>query len=195
LAGSLLVMLVYSTTLHLSFQLDRLNFLLGVQHLDGNLVDPMCNNSNKLSVFFYRVSLRILCSWRSLRNVNSSGSCFMGPKPMGFQAFFGLSRILSLVSSPPWNRTLSLTQTIESLRIGWTLKSPSCGWKLLKFKNGTPEKLQVQALSSSSSGKGARVCIALKSFRIPTLCFFRRWVHCTIQSCVVKEQGVKTEGK
>ena len=48
-------------------------------------------------------------SWRLLRNVESSSSCFVGPKPMGFQASLVHHEFSFVSAIPPWYLTLSMT--------------------------------------------------------------------------------------
>jgi len=40
----------------MSSQLEKLNFLPGLQHLDGTLMDPMWNDYNKHLVIFDKVA-------------------------------------------------------------------------------------------------------------------------------------------
>lgn len=43
-----------------------------------------------------------------LSMLRSSSSCFVGPKPMSFQAFFGFSSALCLIPFSPWYITLNM---------------------------------------------------------------------------------------
>ena len=60
IGGSLLHALVHSSPHYMSFPLKSLNILLGLQCLDGTLMDPMWNDYNKLSIIFDKLSVKIL---------------------------------------------------------------------------------------------------------------------------------------
>lgn len=51
LAGSLTHACALKTTLKMNSELETLNFLQGLQHLNGVLMDPMWNNYDKLFTY------------------------------------------------------------------------------------------------------------------------------------------------
>ena len=88
---------IRNSTLHLIF---RRTFLFMIIMLTWHLNGTNVKSSMTFLQRFHSKSLAT--SWRSHWNVKSPSSHIVGPKPMGFQAFFGSTWIhFSLVPIPP----------------------------------------------------------------------------------------------
>ena len=93
------------STLHLSFQLESLNFLLGLQCSDGIGLDE----SHVEHLWQALGRNPGLPPWGSLRMSRARALILWAQSQMGFQAFFGLSQmLLCLVTLPTWYLTLSM---------------------------------------------------------------------------------------
>lgn len=122
------------STWRLRFQLESLNILLCLECFNGCMWRQRQALGPNIKQY----------PWGSLRMSRGSNSHFVGPKPMDFQAFFGLSRILlCVVPLPLWYLALSMA-TLHLLRLlkTWKLVKLSIVWALDKA-------FQLQASSSS----------------------------------------------
>ena len=108
--GRILHMLVHSNLCYTRSQLESLRSSPDLQCWDRILMNPMSNDYGKLFVSnLMEVSL-------PLGIVGCSSSIFVSPKPMGLQAFFDLS---SLLSFPRTAFLLSMC----GLHFSWTLQT------------------------------------------------------------------------
>lgn len=80
------------TTLKMNSELETLNFLQGLQHLNGILMDPMWNNYDKLFTYISQsLGQNLNLPPRGILEIDESlSSLFCGSQANGLQALFGL---------------------------------------------------------------------------------------------------------
>ena len=141
----------------MSFHLESLNFLPGLQRLDGTWMGPMWHNYAKLLVkiasYLHKGTLGIV--------ENSSSFVLWTSSPWAFKRILWLVTIASFLRSIPLlmyhfkHGCFTIAQTSESLRIGHALNSLELWMKPVKFKYQTPRKhCKFELLTRAPVSKG-----------------------------------------